>query len=173
MIGVQNLNLPRFENHLIARQHKKNRFKKILVAGLMLTSMVDMFSLLVIFLLQSFSNSPEITSPIKDLQLPAAVTAISGQDAPVVAVSGQEIYLDQKKYGTPVEVLKKPNEFLIELQQIRQVWEKDHPKDKFRGEILLQADQTMPSIMVSQVINLLMSQGYGTIQLAVITGKSK
>lgn len=173
MIGVQSLQLPRFENQLISRDKRKLKMKKVLVAGLMLTSMVDMFSLLVIFLLQSFSNSPEIVSPIKDMQLPSAMTAISSQDAPVVAVSNKEVYLDQKTYGAPTDLMKQPDVFLTELQHIRDGWVKSHPKEKFRGEILLQADQTMPSILVSQVINLLMSQGYGTIQLAVITGKSQ
>ncbi len=44
-----------FEKHLVNRRRKKNWGLKAAGFTLMLTSMVDMFSMLVVFLLQTFS----------------------------------------------------------------------------------------------------------------------
>lgn len=52
MILNRALQTTRFTQRLLALKHRGSRTRRILVAGLMLTSMVDMFSLLVIFLLQ-------------------------------------------------------------------------------------------------------------------------
>ena len=50
-----------FEKHLVNRRRKRGWAIKATGFTLMLTSMVDMFSMLVVFLLQTFSSSPEIT----------------------------------------------------------------------------------------------------------------
>jgi hypothetical protein len=49
-----------FEKHLVNRRRKRSWALKAAGFTLMLTSMVDMFSMLVVFLLQTFSSSPEI-----------------------------------------------------------------------------------------------------------------
>ena len=60
VIGSQTLQPGTFVRHLLSREHRKAARGRNLIIGLMLTSMVDMFSLLVIFLLQVFSTSPEL-----------------------------------------------------------------------------------------------------------------
>jgi hypothetical protein len=62
MVGVERLQVGHFQKHLIAREHRKSKARRTGAASLMLTSMVDMFSLLVIFLLQTFSSSPAVMS---------------------------------------------------------------------------------------------------------------
>ena len=57
-----------FEKHLINRKRKRNWGMKAAGFTLMLTSMVDMFSMLVVFLLQTFSSSPEmLNGPFSNL----------------------------------------------------------------------------------------------------------
>jgi biopolymer transport protein ExbD len=161
-----------FQRHLASRLHKKKGIKRILVAGLMLTSMVDMFSLLVIFLLQSFSNSPEIMALSKGVQLPSAMSASAAIDAPVLSISNEEVHLDQKLVGPTEALLKNPQALLTKLQEMRNVWQSAHPQDAFTGDIHLQADRQFPSTFVSQFISMLISQGYSSVHLAVATGKN-
>ncbi len=145
----------------------------MMVAGLTLTSMVDMFSLLVIFLLQSFSNSPEVMALSNGITLPAAVSASAPIDAPVLAVSSDDIVIDQKSMGTPQAILGQPQPLLDQLQKLRATWQTAHPTEPFIGDVHLQADKTLSSTLVSQVISLLIGQGYSSVHLAVATGNNQ
>ena len=85
---------------------------------LMLTSMVDMFSMLVVFLLQTFSSSPEIMVT-KGIQIPDSITPSVVKEAPVLALSKDgNMYLDQKLVGKTISILKKPNDLLTKLNTI-------------------------------------------------------
>jgi biopolymer transport protein ExbD len=169
-IGSQQLGPADFTKHLKARAHKKSSRKKMLIAGLTLTSMVDMFSLLVIFLLQSFSTSPELLVVSKDVTLPSASTAKEIKDAPVLSLSASGVYLDQKKIGETADLLSNPEPLMKRLGELREVWQKTHPNQQFRGEINLQAHRELPSTLVSHFMQMLPSQNYSSVELAVVSG---
>lgn len=158
-----------FEHHLVGRG-KSRRGKRGMLSALMLTPMVDMFSLLVIFLLQAFSTSPELLVMMKGVTLPNAITGKEIKDAPVIAVAPTGIYLDQKEVGATEAVLKDPTELLKRLHDLRKLWLKGHAGEAFPGEITLQAHKEIPSTTISQLMAILPSAHYGSIQLAVIAG---
>src|ERR1017187_6397249 len=99
MIGTTNFRVGTFKKHLLKREQKQARGKRNLIVGLTLTSMVDMFSLLVIFLLQSFATSPELVMVTKGVVLPSAVSVRELKDAPVLSLSLDGVFLDQKLIG--------------------------------------------------------------------------
>ncbi len=169
-MSASNVKIGNFNRHLIKQSLRSKKGKKVLVAGLMLTSMVDMFSLLVIFLLQSFSNSPQVIEIKKGITLPAALSAGITVDAPVLAVSATEVVLDQKKIGVTSEVLRDPAEMIRILQELRGRWVQAHPTEKFVGEIHLQADRLLSAPLISEFMSILNSQSYTSIQLAVVAG---
>ena len=173
MIGSSVLGPGTFAQHLKVRAHKRSVGKRSLFAGLMLTSMVDMFSLLVIFLLQSFSSSPELLTITKGVTLPASGTARELKDAPVLSLAEDFVYLDQKKVGETAALVRNPEPLVVKLNALRMVWEKTHPTEKFKGEINLQAHRELPSTLVSQVMAVLPSARYSSIELAVISGSGK
>ena len=119
-----------FERHLIFRKQKKNFKVKGLIAALMLTSMVDMFSMLVCFMLQTFSSNPEVLVT-KGIELPASLTPSMVKDAPLVSVSKTGIYVDQKRIGAPKEVLRKPYLLTRPLRNIRKSWAKNNEGKAF------------------------------------------
>ncbi len=168
MVGSKTLKVGTFNRHLLTRKNKKQKIKRVIVAALMLTSMVDMFSLLVIFLLQSFSNSPEVVAQSKSITLPVASSGLSSVDAPVLALSLEDVILDQKQLGSAQQILSQPQALLTHLQNLRSLWQASHPKETFSGDIHLQADKDLPSTLISQFVNMLISQGYSTVHLAVI-----
>jgi biopolymer transport protein ExbD len=159
-----------FERHLIARQHKKSHRKKNMIVGLTLTSMVDMFSLLVIFLLQTFSTSPELLVMSKGVVLPTSVSALEVKDSPVLSLALDGVYLDQELVAPTEDVLKNPTPLMEKLEKIKETWMKSHPSETFKGEITLQAHKDIPSTTVSMIMAMLPGQGFGSILLAVITG---
>lgn len=157
-----------FEKHLIKRKRKKSWGKKAAAYTLMLTSMVDMFSMLVVFLLQTFSTSPEILIN-KGLSLPDSLTAAQVKEAPVLAIAKDgQLYLDQKLLGKVKTILKRPQILMKGLNIIKNNWAKNHAGTPFPGEINLQADRDISSTIVSQVMGLLTSGQFQAIQLAVI-----
>ncbi len=172
LLKSQRLDENRFNRHLVARAFRAKSRKKMVIAGLMLTSMVDMFSLLVIFLLQSFSTSPELVVVAKNVQLPAAHSGREIKDAPVLAISEAGVYLDQKFVGVTADLLLDPAPLMDKLEQLRTLWQKTHPNQKFSGEINLQADRDIAASTVSRFMGMLPSQAYGSIQLAVVAGSA-
>lgn len=156
-----------FEKHLINRKRKKNWAIKAMGFTLMLTSMVDMFSMLVVFLLQTFSSSPEILVT-KGVEIPDSITPSIVREAPVLALSRDgKVYLDQELIGKTTVVLKKPNMLLKKLNTIKQKWASSHTTP-FSGEINLQADKEIKSTDVASMMGILTSSQFQAIQLAVI-----
>lgn len=157
-----------FEKHLIKRKRKVSWGKKAAVCALMLTSMVDMFSMLVVFLLQTFSTSPEILIN-KGVSLPDSLTAAQVKEAPVLAIaSDKNLYLDQKLVGPVEKILKNPKDLINKLNDIKNNWGKSHSGLAFPGEINLQADKEVASTLVSEVMGILTTGQFQSIQLAVI-----
>ena len=157
-----------FEKHLINRKRKKNWGVKAIGFTLMLTSMVDMFSMLVVFLLQTFSSSPEILIT-KGIEIPDSITPSIVKEAPVLAISRDgNLYLDQKLVGLTKKIVKEPNTLMKKLDSIKQNWGKQHAGVPFPGEINLQADKDIPSTTVAQVMAILTGGQYHSIELAVI-----
>lgn len=164
------MKIPLFERHLVSRKAKKGKAKRMIVAGLMLTSMVDMFSLLVIFLLQSFSSQPTTINISEKLILPTAATSAPAEDALVLTITREEITLDQVLIGSPESVLKDPEALVKILDEQKTVWMAKHPNENFVGQINFQADQSLPSTLISHIMSVVQSQGYQSLQLAVVSG---
>lgn len=156
-----------FEKHLVNRKRKKHWGIKAAGFTLMLTSMVDMFSMLVVFLLQTFSSSPEILVT-KGVELPNSITPSQVREAPVLAISSDgNLYLDQDIVGKTEDIAKKPNGLLKKLNVIKKNWAKSHTSP-FTGEINLQADKEIKSTVVAQIMGILTNSQFQSIELAVV-----
>jgi biopolymer transport protein ExbD len=164
------LSTGRFEHYLLARKQKSNKSKKTLMAVLVLTSLVDMFSMLVCFLLQTFSSAPEINIA-KDVSLAEAFSGGEVKEAPVLSVSRTTLFLDSKEIGKLDTLLKSPAPLVKHLNEFKRQWAKVHPGKPYPGEINLQADKTMPSTDVAQLMGILNTQQFDVIQLAVLSTK--
>jgi biopolymer transport protein ExbD len=167
-VGASALGNGTFVKHLTARKHRKARTRKVLLIALSLTSMVDMFSLLVIFLLQTFSTSPEMVVAARGVVLPSAATGQEIKDAPVLSLSDEGVFLDQKRIGALDVILGNPEPLMERLAELRKLWLKTHPGEAFKGEINLQGHRGIAGTTVSQFMAMLPSQHYGSIQLITL-----
>lgn len=70
--------------------------RKAVFAGLYLTSMVDMFAILVVFLLQSFSAEGELIVLPKGLELPEAANTGTLEKAAVLTISREKVEFEGK-----------------------------------------------------------------------------
>ncbi len=166
-ISANTLHTGRFEHHLLSRKQRVGSAKKALFVGLMLTSLVDMFSMLVCFLLQTFSSTPEIFVA-KDVKLADSVSGGVVKVAPVLSVAKSGLYLDKISIGTVDQLFKTPAPLIKGLTALKSKWTKDNPGKPFPGEINLQADREMASTDVARLMGILNSQQFEVIQLAVM-----
>lgn len=169
--GSVSVNHDLFAHHLASRKMRKSKTKKNIVIGLMLTPMVDMFSLLVIFLLQFFSSSPELLVT-QGVVLPKAISGLEVQQVPVVSITMNEVYLERKKLATLDEVMKSPQILGEALAAVRTDWMNKHKTETFLGQVNLEAHEEIKSTVISQVMAILAAQHYGSIQLLSYGDKS-
>lgn len=168
-IGVQSLDTGNFEHHLLSRGQKKKSRKKSIMVSLMLTSMVDMFSMLVCFLLVTFSSTPEVSIQ-NGVELPKANSGVAVKEASVISLNKDAVYLDQEKVGTVKALLKNPAPLAKRLVKLRNSWKELHPGVKFTGRMNFQADKSVSSITISTFMGVLTGQQFNIIQMATLPG---
>ena len=151
------------------------RGRKNIVATLMLTSMIDVFAVLVLFLLQNFSATGEVLFIQKDIKLPAATRAMEIERAPVITISRDKITLEGEMVGESftenIEKLTAENweiqKLGFKLESMKNVYYLDKGI-KFPGRINVQADKDLPFVLIKRVMFTCTQAGYFNINFAVI-----
>jgi biopolymer transport protein ExbD len=151
------------------------RGKRSLYAGLMLTSLVDMFTIIVIFLLQNFSATGEILFMSKDIRLPDAVHGAELERAPVIAVSADSVTVEGKQILSTLDLQKGDVLNIPELddalREERRKYEVSHandPQHPFKGLVHVQADRKIPFKVIKRVMHACNSAGYANINFAAM-----
>jgi biopolymer transport protein ExbD len=143
-------------------------------ASLNLTSMIDYLVTVVIFLLMSFSASGEIPTN-KTITLPMAENTLDMVTAPMVAINGTQILVNEHPVGSTraVEeagrVLPRIDELFAALKVLKDDWKKMNPdkgKD-FPGVVILQVDKEVPALVVKSVFQTSASAGYPNVSFMV------
>lgn len=88
------------ERHRYHNILSKRKGKRDVTALLSLTAMVDMFTVLVIFLLQNYNATGEIIYIPKEVVLPKATSVKELKPAHIVTISNKEILLDKVVVAT-------------------------------------------------------------------------
>lgn len=138
------------------------QLKRVLALDLLLTALIDAFSILVIFLLMNFSSTGEILFMSKDIVLPKAHLISALQRNPVIKIDKGQLFLEEKIITTKT--------ITGELLDIRKKYAETNPNEKFVGAITIQADRLVQYVFLNQVILAMNQAGYSDINFAV-TGK--
>lgn len=132
--------------------------KHSLFADLLLTALIDAFSILVIFLLMSFSSSGDILYISKGMELPKAGMAQELERQPVIRIEPDKIFVEDK-------VVTKDT--LIEtLIAVREKYQKTG--QEFPGIVTIQADRRVKYEDLSPIVQSANQAGFSDIQFAVI-----
>jgi len=156
------------------RPLKIKRRNRSIDVGLKLTSMIDMFTILLVFLLKNYSAEGHIMSVAPDLRLPESTAQKSPKVTSVIAVSQEWILLDGKKVVTVAQVLNNNTlmipELLNELNRLRGTSERMGELNAnmgFTGNISLQGDKELPYQIIKKVMFTCGQMGYNDIVLNV------
>ena len=155
---------------------KKKNTKKQILTSLTLTSMVDMFAIIVVFLLQNFSSQGEVFTIPNDLIIPQTKFAEELKQAVTVTISKSQIVVENmgSKYENALAIVDK-NAILISKVAEQLVNEKslndksDKPRSDIKnGLINIVADIKTQFELVRKVIFTCHTAGFQNINLATM-----
>ncbi|MDZ7373927.1 MAG: biopolymer transporter ExbD [candidate division KSB1 bacterium] len=142
--------------------------------SLRLTSMIDMFTILLVFLLKSFSTEGDILTVAKDLRLPESTANKPPQTASIIAVTPEWILLDGNRIVRTQEVLENRGaivqplrEELSRLRKLTETIASISQGMEFTGNIVIQGDKSIPFAVLKKIMYTCGSVGYNNMLLAV------
>lgn len=144
------------------------------IADLNVTPMVDMLTMLVIFLLLTFSASGEILSITKDIQLPKAFNAVELERAPIIAISKAKIAFEGQFVMDAAEITNERYvDFVLpplkeRLERNRDQWKLAHPDKTFDGQVIIQSDNSVNFIVVKMIMMTCAQAEYSQMNFAVM-----
>jgi biopolymer transport protein ExbD len=166
---------PRFERSRILGG-KFSRGRKPTNADLNVVPMVDMMTMLVIFLLQQFSSTGEVLYMQKDIKLPDAQHGQTIEVAPVVAVSASQVVVTGVKVAEIADLDRDGGYLNIpaleeRLRDEKKRWDFIHQQDptaRWDGTVNIQADKAVPFRIVKRVMYSCGVAGYFNVNFAAL-----
>ena len=149
---------------------------------LQLTAMVDMFTIMIIFLLKSYDTSSLEVKNVDGLRLPASITASIPEESMLLLVSKKGIFVNDTKVASiesgkisSKDISSSDEDYIEglfkeldkEAKKIEKL-SKKNPNIKFEGKILMQADQELDYGVLRKVLYTVTMAGYGDLRLAAL-----
>jgi biopolymer transport protein ExbD len=158
------------------RMKRMGRSRKKL-PGLNLTPLMDVFTILVFFLLFHSTGSDTLEAP-RQIKLPDSVVETKPRETVVIMVSPQVVLVQGEPVISTPELLEdrigRVHEITERLKQLEQniigISTKTVAQSK---EITLLADRTIPFKVLKKIMSTCTGSGYGRISLAVIQKAAK
>ncbi len=179
------------ERHRYHNILKRRKNRRSVTAVLSLTAMVDLFTVLVIFLLQNYNTTGEIIYIPKEVTLPKAERVNELKPALVITVSAKEVLVDNNVAATFDEVKNSPEWTIPNIRdQVRFILQKNKAEqdaklqnkvktvvdttvgnvkddpDQWR-KVTLQADKDIDYLTLKKVMYSIYEAGGGPINFAV------
>ena len=140
-------------------------------ASLSLVSLMDIFTILVFFLLFNSSGVQQLPNS-KAIKLPESIAEELPQENLIIMVSATDIILQGVKVALVTDVLNS-DEVVIQtlknqlLLQSEQIWDQDQVKSDDGAEITILADKAVPYRLLKRVMQTLSETPFKKISLAV------
>ncbi len=160
------------KSHRAARMDKRHKRGKKASVALNLVSLMDIFTILVFFLLVNSSNV-EVLPNTKDIQLPESIAEEKAKETVVIIIGEEDIIVQ----GTPVakvaEVMSRTGNDIPQLRQALlsqndRVLRKEAQDDIAGREVTIMADKDIPYRLLKKVMATCTESDYGQISLAVL-----
>jgi len=142
------------------------------ITGLNLTALMDVFTILVFFLLFHSAGGDVMEAP-KEIKLPDSVVETKPRETVVIKVSPEVVLVQGEAVINTPELLQGNNAMVKEITErlkhlernIIGISTKTITESK---EITLMADKTIPFKVLKKIMSTCTASGYGRISLAVI-----
>ena len=157
------------QNRRLKRMARSRNLKK---PGLNLVSLMDVFTILVFFLLVNSSSSDVMEQP-KNIKLPESVVDSKPRETIIVLVTEQNVLVQGDVVMSTAEVIASKDSVMEPIKQRLLQQQKKVIGFKTKTvaeskEITVLAHRTLPFKLLKKVMSSCTSAGYGKISLAVI-----
>ena len=151
------------------KRMSRNRMK---IAKMNLTSLMDVFTILVFFLLVN-SGSVEVVEAPKDVKLPESQVQTKPRETVVISVSPEEVLVQGRMAGTVENILGGEDLTLGNLRgylaEIKEnVIGTSTATVAASQEVTILADRSVPFIVVKDIMSTCTAEGFENVSLAVI-----
>lgn len=143
----------------------KNRRDKS--ASLNMVSLMDIFTILVFFLLVTSSES-EALPPVKAIHLPASTTDTQPKKTLVVMVSEKDIKINGQHIIDVAEATNNSKTIVPELALVLIKHAKKEPKKKKRYNVTIMGDKEIPYKLLKKIMITCAGTKFANISLAVV-----
>ena len=155
------------------RRAARARRPSLLVLNI--TSMLDMFTILIIFLLKSYSAEGIILTIPADLHLPQSTTQSAPEPGLVVEVSSDVLVVDGRMLDVDLKAIEQSEELIIKslydhlMVKTRQYEEISNlnPNAVFTGRLVLEGDRDIPFKLLKKILYTCGQAGFINQSLAV------
>ena len=168
---------PKYDLHFL-RKKRNYHGKKSAVPELPLVSLIDMFTILVIFLLMNFSTDGESFFIPKGVKLPLASNGKPLQSSPLLSLNSNEIILEAEKlpgveaFNFTANINGDLAQVVTALNSLKERRTQSlKPGEIFKGQINIQADENLKLELVKKIMKLCVQNGWGSINFAVRSGE--
>jgi biopolymer transport protein ExbD len=152
------------------RQNRMSR-NKGKMPGLSLTSLMDVFTILVLYLLVNQGSGADIDPP-KTIKIPDSVVETSPRQTIVMTVSDTAVYIQGEAIVTIAEVLESKQDYIEPVRQemvrVKELAESQSVQAAAnKTEVTILADRSVPFKILKKLMSTSSSAGYEKISLAV------
>jgi biopolymer transport protein TolR len=151
-------------------QRRNERGKK--TVSLNLVSLMDIFTILVFFLLVN-SSQVEVLPNAKDLQLPESIAKQKARENVVIMVTGDEILVQGSPVASVADAMAQKSLIIDGLKnalqgQTDRVLRREAIADIVDREVTIMGDKALPYSLLKRVMATCTAADYGQISLAVM-----
>ncbi len=151
---------------------KRHKHKFSMDTGLNLVSLMDIFTILLLFLLFHQSGEDETITVPDIVRLPTSISTVKPEPTTTVYITGDLIMVGDKKIANTQDVIKSnepgidslERELIIQMSQNRQEEKKDGAQEK----VIIMGDKMIPFTILKKVMYACSRAGYPALSLAVI-----
>jgi biopolymer transport protein ExbD len=135
-----------------------------------LVSLIDVFTILIFFLLSNSGGVETLPSP-RAVQVPESVAETSPRETVVVVVSGTEIIVDGRKIAAVADVINTPDDMIVplkaelDIQASRQVVRKENEAQSKRLTIM--GDKDIPYRLLRKIMFTSARANFSDVSFAV------
>ncbi|MGD8558686.1 MAG: biopolymer transporter ExbD [Gammaproteobacteria bacterium] len=159
------------------RMNRMARSRKRKLPGLNLTSLMDVFTILVFFLLVNSSNS-QVLDPPKKISLPSSVVETKPKETAVIMVSENEVLVQGEPVITVEDIIKSKQDAIVEISNKLQEIQKNIIGISTKSiaesrQVTILSHKTVPFKVLRKVMSSCTFAGYEKVSLAVIQKASQ
>lgn len=141
-----------------------------------MTSLIDMFTCLLAFLLKSFSAEGALVTPTKGLELPQSIATERAKPGLTIAIGQGQVQVEGTAVANTDELVKAEYQALADTPMFADLQKRAEAArkmekfgTKFEGEVIIQGDKEVPFGALFKVMWICAGNGYGKMRLVVVS----